>query len=155
GVPIPGLHAAPDEMRIKAAPRLGVRLVEWFQLTDRSSASVRQAVRLAGSGDAVLRQLDRVLAKLGALRGKTFERERFQAELARRLDKEEQARFQDLLLKHTARPSHTLAVPVEVRATLGIRKGEQDHVEIVRLPTQTRPLVVYGSTALDPTRLMR
>ena len=50
---------------------------------------------------------------------------------------------------------HTLEVPVEVRSTLGIHKGGKDLFEIVHVPTETRPLVVYGSTALDPTRLMR
>jgi cobalt-zinc-cadmium efflux system membrane fusion protein len=81
GVPIPGLHAAPKEMKITAAPALGVRLVKGAR--------------------------------------------------------------------------HTLEVPVEVRETLGIRTGGQDHVAITRVPTQTRPLTLYGSTALDPTRLMR
>jgi cobalt-zinc-cadmium efflux system membrane fusion protein len=50
---------------------------------------------------------------------------------------------------------HTLAVPVEVRSTLGIRKKGKDEIELVHTPTQTRPLTLYGSTALDPTRLMR
>jgi cobalt-zinc-cadmium efflux system membrane fusion protein len=50
---------------------------------------------------------------------------------------------------------HTLAVPLDVRTTLGIRSKGKDQVEIVRVPTETRPLVLYGSTALDPTRLMR
>jgi cobalt-zinc-cadmium efflux system membrane fusion protein len=50
---------------------------------------------------------------------------------------------------------HTLEVPAEVRAALGIRKGGQDEIEIVKAPTKTRPLMMYGSTALDPTRLMR
>jgi cobalt-zinc-cadmium efflux system membrane fusion protein len=80
-VPVPGLHAAPAEMKIPTPDRLGVRLVPG---------------------------------------GK-----------------------------------HTLEVPVEVRETLGIRKGGKDHVEVARRPTQTRPLVLYGSTALNPDRLMR
>jgi len=50
---------------------------------------------------------------------------------------------------------HTLDVPEDVRETVGIRKGGKDLVQIVNAPTETRPLVMYGSTALDPTRLMR
>jgi cobalt-zinc-cadmium efflux system membrane fusion protein len=50
---------------------------------------------------------------------------------------------------------HTLLVPEEVRRALGIRKGGKDLVEVVKVPTATRPLNLYGSTALDPTRLVR
>jgi cobalt-zinc-cadmium efflux system membrane fusion protein len=50
---------------------------------------------------------------------------------------------------------HTLQVPEEVRVALGIRKGGQDLIHEVKPPTETRPLVLYGSTALDPTRLVR
>jgi cobalt-zinc-cadmium efflux system membrane fusion protein len=50
---------------------------------------------------------------------------------------------------------HTLRVPEPVRIALGIRKGGQDQIEIVQAPTQTRPLTLYGSTALDPGRLVR
>jgi cobalt-zinc-cadmium efflux system membrane fusion protein len=50
---------------------------------------------------------------------------------------------------------HTLVVPEDVRASLGIRKAGRDHVEVVKVPTQMRPLTLYGSTQLDPTRLMR
>jgi cobalt-zinc-cadmium efflux system membrane fusion protein len=50
---------------------------------------------------------------------------------------------------------HTLAVPEEVRAVLGIRKGGQDLVAVAEPPTDMRPLVLSGSTALDPTRLAR
>jgi cobalt-zinc-cadmium efflux system membrane fusion protein len=51
--------------------------------------------------------------------------------------------------------AHTLEIPTEVRTTLGIRKGGKDQLEVARVPTETRPLTMYGSTALDPTRLMR
>jgi len=51
--------------------------------------------------------------------------------------------------------SHTLQVPEEVRASLGIRKGGKDQIAVVKVPTATRPLTLYGSTALDPTRLVR
>ena len=50
---------------------------------------------------------------------------------------------------------HTLVVPEDVRAALGIRKGGKDQVEVVKVPTQTRPLTLYGSTALNPSRLVR
>src|SRR5690349_4045730 len=50
---------------------------------------------------------------------------------------------------------HTLLVPEEVRAGLGIRKGGKDQFVVVEAPTATRPLNLYGSTALDPTRLVR
>src|SRR5262249_28147638 len=50
---------------------------------------------------------------------------------------------------------HTVSVPEDVRATLGIRKGKTDLVAVAKVPTYTRPLILPGSTALDPTRLMR
>jgi membrane fusion protein, heavy metal efflux system len=50
---------------------------------------------------------------------------------------------------------HTLYVPEKVRAALGIRKGGRDRIEVVNKPTTTRPLTLYGSFQLDPTRLMR
>jgi len=50
---------------------------------------------------------------------------------------------------------HTLAVPEDVRQALGIRKGNKDLIAIAKKPTQMRPLVMPGSTALDPTRLHR
>jgi cobalt-zinc-cadmium efflux system membrane fusion protein len=50
---------------------------------------------------------------------------------------------------------HTLAVPEDVRTVLGIRKGNKDLVAVAQVPERTRPLVLSGSTALDPTRLMR
>jgi cobalt-zinc-cadmium efflux system membrane fusion protein len=50
---------------------------------------------------------------------------------------------------------HTLSVPEEVRKALGIRKNNTDLIAVAKKPTQSRPLVLPGSTALDPTRLMR
>jgi cobalt-zinc-cadmium efflux system membrane fusion protein len=50
---------------------------------------------------------------------------------------------------------HTLRVPEDVRTVLGIRKGNKDLVATALVPEWTRPLVMSGSTALDPTRLMR
>jgi cobalt-zinc-cadmium efflux system membrane fusion protein len=51
--------------------------------------------------------------------------------------------------------AHTLEVPEEVCAALGIRKGDRDSVAVAQAPTMMRPLVLPGSTALDPTRLAR
>jgi cobalt-zinc-cadmium efflux system membrane fusion protein len=50
---------------------------------------------------------------------------------------------------------HTLLVPEDVRRSLGIRKNNVDVVTVARKPTSSQPLVMPGSTALDPTRLFR
>jgi cobalt-zinc-cadmium efflux system membrane fusion protein len=50
---------------------------------------------------------------------------------------------------------HTLDVPEQVAASLGIRRGPHDTVAIARAPAIVRPLVLTGSTRLDPTRLAR
>ncbi len=50
---------------------------------------------------------------------------------------------------------NTLLVPEDVRKALGIRHGSEDRIAIAELPTTTRPLVLPGSTMLDPARLMR
>jgi cobalt-zinc-cadmium efflux system membrane fusion protein len=52
-------------------------------------------------------------------------------------------------------PAHTLDVPEEVCASLGIRKDGRDSVATARVPAVMRPLELHGSTALDPTRLAR
>ena len=49
----------------------------------------------------------------------------------------------------------TLSVPEGACSTLGIRKGGQFVVATVAPPATTQPLVLSGSTALDPTRLAR
>jgi len=51
--------------------------------------------------------------------------------------------------------AHTLEVPEEVCAALGIRKGERDSVAVARSPQMMRPLELVGSTDFDPTRLSR
>jgi cobalt-zinc-cadmium efflux system membrane fusion protein len=51
--------------------------------------------------------------------------------------------------------AHTIQVPEEVAGTLGIRKGQRDLVAIAQAPTMMRPIVLPGSTALDPARLDR
>jgi cobalt-zinc-cadmium efflux system membrane fusion protein len=50
---------------------------------------------------------------------------------------------------------HTLVVPVDVRKALGIRKNSVDLIAVAQRPTRMRPLVMPGSTALDPTRIFR
>ena len=50
---------------------------------------------------------------------------------------------------------HTLAVPDEVAAALGIRKDQNDSVAIAQPPTTMRPLVLPGTTRFDPARLDR
>ncbi len=44
--------------------------------------------------------------------------------------------------------AHTLQVPAEVSAALGIRKGEHDAIVVAQAPTKMRPLSLPGSTAL-------
>ncbi len=46
-------------------------------------------------------------------------------------------------------------MPEDVRKSLGIRKGNVDQIAVAEKPTRTRPLVMPGSTALDPARLIR
>ncbi len=60
-----------------------------------------------------------------------------------------------LAVELVADPPHTLVVPEDVRIALGIRKGKEDTFATAKVPTASRPLVLSGSTALDPTRLMR
>lgn len=50
---------------------------------------------------------------------------------------------------------HTLDVPEETRTTLLIRKGEKDLLADVKAPTTMRPLILPGSTALDPVKIAR
>jgi cobalt-zinc-cadmium efflux system membrane fusion protein len=51
--------------------------------------------------------------------------------------------------------SHTLAVPEDARKTLGISTTKGDFTAVATKPTKTRPLVMPGSTMLDPTHLYR
>ncbi len=50
---------------------------------------------------------------------------------------------------------HTLLVAEPVRTALGIRKGGKDQIYVVQAPTTTRPLTLYGSTALNPATEVR
>jgi membrane fusion protein, heavy metal efflux system len=49
---------------------------------------------------------------------------------------------------------HTLFVPEDVRTALGIRKDNVDQIVTAARPTKTRPLLMPGTTMLDPTRLI-
>ncbi len=49
---------------------------------------------------------------------------------------------------------HTLLVPEDVRTALGIRKDGVDQIVTAAKPTRTRPLLMPGTTMLDPTRLI-
>jgi cobalt-zinc-cadmium efflux system membrane fusion protein len=50
---------------------------------------------------------------------------------------------------------HTLEVPEEVRTVLGFHKDGRDIVAVAQVPTAMRPLILSGSTSLDPTHLAR
>jgi cobalt-zinc-cadmium efflux system membrane fusion protein len=50
---------------------------------------------------------------------------------------------------------HTLNVPKDVRIALGIRSGNVERVHVAVKPTRVQPLVMPGSTRLDPARLLR
>ncbi len=50
---------------------------------------------------------------------------------------------------------NSLLVPEDVRRSLGIRKGSVDQIAVAEAPSRTRPLVMPGSTALDPSLLIR
>ncbi len=50
---------------------------------------------------------------------------------------------------------NSLLVPEAVRVALGIRKGSVDQIAVAMQPTRKLPLVMPGSTALDPARLVR
>jgi membrane fusion protein, heavy metal efflux system len=50
---------------------------------------------------------------------------------------------------------HTVQIPKDIRAVLGILKGDKDLIAVANIPSEMPPLSLYGSTALDPTRLAR
>jgi cobalt-zinc-cadmium efflux system membrane fusion protein len=70
-------------------------------------------------------------------------------------DRAETAARPRLGVQRVTEEPHTLHVPEKVRTVLNIRKAGKDEVEVVKAPTRTRPLTMYGSTALDPARLVR
>jgi cobalt-zinc-cadmium efflux system membrane fusion protein len=60
-----------------------------------------------------------------------------------------------LAVELVAGRADSLLVPEDVQQSLGIRQGDTVRVAVARRPTATRPLVMPGSTALDPARLIR
>ncbi len=60
-----------------------------------------------------------------------------------------------LAVELVAGSPNSLLVPEEVRKSLGIRKGNVEQIAVAQRPGRTRPLVMPGSTALDPARLIR
>ena len=57
-------------------------------------------------------------------------------------------------VKLAKEPPHTLFLPDDVKQTLGIRKGGVDDVATAEPPTMGRPLVLTGTTALDPNEIL-
>ncbi|HEV3343901.1 MAG TPA: hypothetical protein VG125_26240, partial [Pirellulales bacterium] len=51
--------------------------------------------------------------------------------------------------------AHTIAVSQDVAQSLGIEKGDHESMAVAQTPTTMRPLELFGSTRLDPTRLAR
>ena len=60
-----------------------------------------------------------------------------------------------LAVELVAGKPNSLMVPEDVRKSLGIRVGNVEQIAVAEKPTRTRPLVMPGSTALDPARLIR
>src|SRR5207244_1363562 len=61
----------------------------------------------------------------------------------------------NLVVELVPEKPHTLAVPEDARKALGISTPKGDFIAVAKKPTKTRPLVLPGSTMLDPTRLYR
>jgi cobalt-zinc-cadmium efflux system membrane fusion protein len=74
---------------------------------------------------------------------------------ARKDDKEADEESESSSISLVSGKAHTLDVSDEVAAALGIRKGGKDSTAVAQPPTAMRPLVLPGSTALDPTKLAR
>jgi membrane fusion protein, heavy metal efflux system len=65
------------------------------------------------------------------------------------------AKTKDLPVELVASQPHTLFVPEDARKALGISTAKGDLIAVAEKPTKTRPIVMPGSTMLDPTRLYR
>jgi cobalt-zinc-cadmium efflux system membrane fusion protein len=142
---LPAPWEAHKEQEIEASSKtaLRVELVSDFKLTDGSL----NCLRAWGAPQ-------KVLDKLNGIKKRPFAtQEAFLQGLTRTLDKDEMKRYEDLAL-YLAQP-HTLLVPDDVRIALGIRKGNVEKIKGVSKPTRTPPLVLPGSTALDPALLLR
>ena len=62
---------------------------------------------------------------------------------------------ESLAVELVAGQPNSLRVPDDVRKALGIRRGGAEQIAVAHRPSGTRPLVMPGSSALDPTRLLR
>lgn len=51
--------------------------------------------------------------------------------------------------------AHTVEVSQEVAQSLGMQNGDHQSIAVAYAPTSMRPLELFGSTRLDPTRLAR
>jgi cobalt-zinc-cadmium efflux system membrane fusion protein len=51
--------------------------------------------------------------------------------------------------------AHTISVPGDVCAALGIQKRHHEMIAVAQAPSMMRPLVLPGSTAIDPSNLAR
>ncbi|MGA2258905.1 MAG: efflux RND transporter periplasmic adaptor subunit, partial [Thermoguttaceae bacterium] len=60
-----------------------------------------------------------------------------------------------LAVELVADKPNSLLVPEKVRKSLGMLKDSADQIAVAEAPTRKRPLVMPGSTALDPARLIR
>jgi cobalt-zinc-cadmium efflux system membrane fusion protein len=150
GLPIPGFTGSATEPEPVSAAELP-RVQTFAELTDRSLASLRK--------EAIP---EPVLLKLQTLKDREFETAEFRKEIDKILDdlvrdglvgKDEQNRIQNSIQQTAA--LHKIAVPDDVMESLGIRKGIAMKVEPAETPRQMRPLSLSGSTALNPTTLMR
>jgi len=155
GMPIPFLEKAPVEIEIKPPERLGVRLIQWVVVSDKSLAAFREEAGKSKDGEDLKAKCAAVCDKMAPLVGRRLERDQLLSELDTLLTEKEREQFEALLLKHCSRASHTISVPDNVQRALGMRKADKDKVVTVQAPRETRPLLIYGSTALDPSRLMR
>jgi len=63
--------------------------------------------------------------------------------------------LQSLAVELVSGKPNSLLVPEEVRKSLGMLKGSSDQIAVAKAPTRKRQLVMPGSTALDPARLIR
>lgn len=50
---------------------------------------------------------------------------------------------------------NSLLVPEDVRLALGVQKGNREQIAVAEVPVRKLPLVMQGSTAIDPARLIR
>ena len=145
GLQIPGLASARQDETVSLPPPLGVKLLTHYRVAN----PVLAALRADGIPEGVL-------LKLKKLKDKEFKtKEDFEKRLEDVLSKDERKRFRTQVLARAIQDEHTLAIPRDVRSALGILQGKKQNIVAVRPPTTGRPLVLPGTTALDPTKVMR